>query len=342
MKAVFVGKTARDIRDYDIPKPGPGEILIKNVAVSSNPKDRKMPHLVEGWENIEGNDVAGYVEAVGEGVTKFKKGDKVAAFTKMLTDAKYGAYAEYTVSPAITAFHVPAKTSFEEAAALPLAYITAVVGLHLRLGLPGPGSQLSEDQKTILVYGAATTVGVYVTQLAKKAGHDVVGVAGSSLDLAESYGTDAIIDYRGKSVDEIADEISNAAGGSIHYVYDAISGNGSFEASVKALAKNGGGHYTHTLALNVKQAMSVPRGVKAHHESCHVAYDGEDEEREHCEKYFDLLGKWLEQGEFRSQRVEVIPGGLAGVEEGLRRLQDNEVKGQKLVYKIAETPGLNA
>ncbi|GAA5927258.1 zinc-binding alcohol dehydrogenase family protein [Sporobolomyces koalae] len=342
MKAVFVGKTAREIRDYDIPQPGPGEILIKNVAVSSNPKDWKMAQFIDGWENIEGNDIAGHVEAVGEGVTKFKKGDKVAAFTKMITDAKYGAYAEYTVSPAITAFHVPANTSFEQAAALPLAYITAVIGLHLRLGLPGPGSQLSEDQKTILVYGAATTVGVYVTQLAKKAGHNVVGVAGSSLAVAGSYGTDSLIDYRGKSVDEIADEISNAAGGSIHYVYDAVSEHGSFEASVKALAKNGGGKYTHVLPLSEEQTKSLPKGVTTHHEMCDVAYNGTDEEKQHCEKYFDLLGKWLEQREFRSQRLEVIPGGLAGVKEGLRRLQQNEVKGQKLVYRIAETPGLNA
>jgi len=50
------------------------------------------------WESIEGNDVAGHVEAVGEGVTKFKKGDKVAAFSKMVTGIQYGAYAEYTVS----------------------------------------------------------------------------------------------------------------------------------------------------------------------------------------------------------------------------------------------------
>ncbi|GAA5984595.1 hypothetical protein JCM5350_008151 [Sporobolomyces pararoseus] len=342
MKAVYVAKGVREIRDYEIPSPGAGEILIKNVAVSSNPKDWKMAEMIPDWKNIEGNDIAGYVEEVGEGVTKFKKGDKVAAFTKMVTDTKYGAYAEYTVSPSITAFHVPESTPFEEAAAFPLAYITAVIGLHLRLGLPEPGATLPEDAKTILVYGAATTVGVYVSQLAKKAGHRVVGVAGSSIELAKSYGADEIIDYRGKSVEQLAEEISKAAGGSIHYVYDAVSEHGSFEASSTALGKNGGGKYTHVLPLSEEQVKSLPKGVTAHHEVCNVAYGGTEEEKKHCEKYFDQLGEWLKKNEFRSQRVEVIPGGLEGVKEGLRKLQANEVKGQKLVYRIAETPGLKA
>ncbi|GAA5882235.1 hypothetical protein JCM16303_002297 [Sporobolomyces ruberrimus] len=342
MKAVFVGKNnVREIRDYEVPQPDAGEILIKNVAVSSNPKDWKMAELMD-WENVEGNDVAGYVEAVGEGVTKFKKGDKVAAFSKMFTATKYGAYAEYTVAPAVSSFHVDSKTSFETAAALPLAYITAVIGLHLRLGLPEPGSSLPEDAKTILVYGAATTVGVYVSQLAKKAGHRVIGVAGSSIELAKQYGADEIIDYRGKSIDQVAEEIKKAAGGSIHYVYDAVSEHGSFEASTMALGKNGGGKYTHVLPLSDEQTKSLPKGVTTHHEMCNVAYGGSEEEKAHCEKYFDLLGQWLEKGEFKSQRVEVIPGGLEGVKEGLRMLKEGEVKGQKLVYRIAETPGLSA
>lgn len=340
-----------------------------------------------GFENVEGNDVAGYVEAIGDGVTKFKKGDrvcsvvphssakpgaypsschdKVAAFTKMFTDAKYGAYAEFSVSvfrarlpefiarssdqivphqvsPSNTAFHLPSQASFEEAAALPLAYITAVIGLHLRLGLPEPGVALPRDAATILVYGAATTVGVYVTQLAKKAGHRVVGIAGGSIDLALSYGADDVIDYRGKTPEQLADEISQAAGGEIHYVYDAVAEHGSFEASVAALKKNGGGRYTHVLPISDEQAKSLPEGVTAHAEMCNVAYQGPEEEQKHCEKYFDLLGEWLAKGEFRTQRLEIVPGGLGGVEEGLRRLQQNEVKGQKLVYRIAETPGLKA
>jgi len=296
------------------------------------------------WESIEGNDVAGYVEAVGEGVTKFKKGDKVAAFTKMFTAIHYGAYAEYTVSPAISAFHLGSNTSFEEAAALPLAYITAVIGLHLRLGLPEPGSTLPEDAKTILVYGAATTVGVYVSQMAKKSAHRVIGVAGSSIELAKSYGADEVIDYRGKSPEELAEEIVKVGGGEIHYVYDAVSEHGSFEASTIALSKskNGTGKYTHVLPLSEEQTKTLPKGVTTHHEMCNVAYQGDEEEKKHCEKYFDLLGEWIEKGEFKSQRVELIPNGLEGVQEGLRMLKEGEVKGQKLFYRIADTPGLKA
>ncbi|GAA5892344.1 zinc-binding alcohol dehydrogenase family protein [Sporobolomyces salmoneus] len=341
MKAVFVGKNVREIREYPIPSPDAGEILIKNVAISQDPKDWKLCEISD-WENIEGNNVAGYVESVGEGVTKFKKGDKVAAFTKMVTDAKYGAYAEYTVSPSQTAFHVPEKTSFEEAAAFPLAYITAVIGLYLRLRLPEPGSPLPEDAKTICVYGCSSTVGVYVTQLAKKNGHKVVGVAGASIELAESYGADEVIDYRGKSADQLAEEISKADGGKIHYIYDATVEHGAFEASTKALGKNGGGRYTHVLPISEEQAKSLPEGVTAHLEMCDAAYKGPKEEQELCEKYFDLLGQWLEKGEFRPQRLEILPGGLEGVKEGLRRLKEGEVRGQKLVLRIADTPGLKA
>lgn len=68
-----------------------------DVAVSSNPKDWKLPYYLDPYAAVEGNDVAGLIEEVGEGVTDYKKGDKVAAFSKMRTADKYGAYAEYTV-----------------------------------------------------------------------------------------------------------------------------------------------------------------------------------------------------------------------------------------------------
>ena len=78
-----------------------------------------------------GDDVAGYVHTVGAGVTEFKPGDRVGAFHEMMTP--HGSFAEYAIAWAKTTFHIPAETTFEEAATIPLAAMTAVVGLVCRL-----------------------------------------------------------------------------------------------------------------------------------------------------------------------------------------------------------------
>lgn len=94
MKGVFFSSklpNLTEIRDLDIPEPGDDEILVKNVAVASNPKDWKVPMWMPEWEAVEGNDIAGTVEKVGKNVSEFKEGDRVAAFTVMRTNTKYGA-----------------------------------------------------------------------------------------------------------------------------------------------------------------------------------------------------------------------------------------------------------
>jgi NADPH:quinone reductase-like Zn-dependent oxidoreductase len=96
MKGVFFSHRLPnlcELRTFPIPKPDRQEILVKNVCVASNPKDFKYPEWNRDWHSIEGNDIAGVVESVGEGVTEFRKGDRVAAYTKMHTDIKFGAYA---------------------------------------------------------------------------------------------------------------------------------------------------------------------------------------------------------------------------------------------------------
>ncbi|GAA5947211.1 hypothetical protein JCM3775_007596 [Rhodotorula graminis] len=338
MKAVFVGKTTRDLVDRDIPTPGPNEVLIKNVAVSSNPKDAKLPIFIPGYEAIEGNDIAGYVEAVGSDVTRFKKGDKVAAFTVMKTHDKYGAYAEYSVSPDNTAFHLGPNTSFEDAAALPLAYITAAIGLFKRLQLLEPG-QSGDRDGAVLVYGGATTVGVYAIQLLKAAGYHVVAVAGASQAVATSYGADEVIDYRHKSNDELVDAIAASHGGKgVTHVYDAVSEHGSTQASLGALIKSGrGGRYTYVLPIDDAELAFLPATIKHERTLCATAHE---DEGEFAQRWFDWVGDKMDKGEFRAQKVTVVPGGLEGVKEGLRRLQEGEVHGEKLVYRINETPGL--
>ncbi|GAA6042015.1 hypothetical protein JCM8097_009146 [Rhodosporidiobolus ruineniae] len=343
MKAVYVSKEGRDLKDYPVPSPQPGEILVKNIAVSSNPKDFKIPLYMAPYAAVEGNDIAGHVEQVGEGVTKFKKGDKVAAFTKMRTDDRFGAYAEYTCSPSNTAFHLGPKTSFEEAAAFPLAYITAAIGLFKRLSLPTPDAPAKDDHPAVLVWGGATTVGVYAIQLLKKANLHVVAVAGSSQSVPLSYGADAVIDYRGKSDAELISSITSAANGRIRYAFDAVSENGTLEILAEALHQLGEAGKEPTkvsyvlTASKEQEQLYAAKQVGFERCLCATAY-GEDSD--FAEHWFDRLGEWVEEGSFRSQKVTVIPGGLEGVKEGLRRLQQGEVRGEKLVYRIAETPGL--
>jgi NADPH:quinone reductase-like Zn-dependent oxidoreductase len=112
-EAVVDINTSVHIKDVAIPKPATGQVLIQIVVSGTNPKDWKLPKwLPEGTEpRNQGDDIAGYVAAVGEGVIGFKKGDRVAAFHEM--QAPHGSYAEYGIAWDYSTFHLPESVSFE-------------------------------------------------------------------------------------------------------------------------------------------------------------------------------------------------------------------------------------
>lgn len=112
MKEAFIDKNLSvTIRDVDIPRPELGQLLIRVVVSGTNPKDWKLPRWQPENPMNPGDDIAGYVEAVGEGVQKFRKGDKVAAFHEMMSP--HGSYAEYAIAWEHTTFHLSEKTTFE-------------------------------------------------------------------------------------------------------------------------------------------------------------------------------------------------------------------------------------
>jgi NADPH-dependent curcumin reductase CurA len=102
------------VHDVPTPKPNADQVLIKVVFSGSNPKDWKYPKYSGDPTKPQnsGDDIAGFVEAVGENVVEFKKGDRVAAFHQMRTP--HGSFAEYAISWSHTTFHLPNKTTFEE------------------------------------------------------------------------------------------------------------------------------------------------------------------------------------------------------------------------------------
>jgi NADPH:quinone reductase-like Zn-dependent oxidoreductase len=201
----------------DRPVPGAGDVLVKVLATSVNPADwhsmRGKPvfsritlGLRRPKHQILGVDVAGQVEAVGGDVTGFRPGDAVYA---NLLNHGYGGFAEYVLVPADVVSLKPANLSFEEAAAVPMAAVTALQGLRHR-GDIQPGQQ-------VLINGASGGVGTFAVQIAKSYGAEVTGVTSTrNIDLVRSLGADHVIDYTttdftrsGRRYDLILDTIGN-------------------------------------------------------------------------------------------------------------------------------------
>ncbi|KAL5498915.1 hypothetical protein ACEPAH_1433 [Sanghuangporus vaninii] len=337
---VLSTKTSETLQTFPVPSPGPEEVLIKNVAVAANPKDWKMPIFTPNYSAIEGNDVAGIIVKVGEGVTEYKGGERVAAFSIMGSgDNKYGAYAQYTVAPAATTFPIPESTSFEEAATLPLAVGTVFIGLFKQLGIP---EQSSGEQKGIIINGAASSVGAYAVQLSKRAGLFVIGVAGSSKDYAKSLGADVIVDYREHTGDALEKALIEAATGkNVQWAFDVITEKGSTVLLSRVLAKvspTGKGKVTFLLPVSDDELKQFPEGIEHKHTFVGTAY-GEDKDL--SARFYRQIGQWLAASPpFQPNRVKVLPGGLTSVPKGLELLKTGKVHGEKLVYRIAETPGL--
>jgi NADPH:quinone reductase-like Zn-dependent oxidoreductase len=187
----YGGSERLTIREVEAPRPGPGEVLVRVQATSVNPIDWKIRagHLRfvkrARFPAILGFDVSGEVVEIGPEVSRFAPGDAVYG---LLDSPLGGAYAEYAVARESSLAGKPDSLSFEEAAAVPLAGLTALQALRDR-GELSPGERL-------LVNGAAGGVGHFAVQLGAALGAEVTGVAsGRNRDLVLALGASRMIDY---------------------------------------------------------------------------------------------------------------------------------------------------
>lgn len=185
-------------RDVEKPSPKDHEVLVRVHAASVNKADwfqltgkpfitRLFTGALRKPKNtILGADIAGVVEAVGRNVTKFQPGDEVFGDT---SGAGSGGFAEYVCAPENVWAAKPANVSFEEAATVPMAGVTALQGLRDK-GRLQPG-------QSVLVHGASGGVGTFAVQLAKAFGATVTAVCSTrNVEMARSIGANHVIDYR--------------------------------------------------------------------------------------------------------------------------------------------------
>jgi NADPH:quinone reductase-like Zn-dependent oxidoreductase len=205
------------LREVDMPVAADNEVLVRVHAAAVNARDwhlmrgdpyvaRLMDRRTFGSDGpkikIRGTDFAGRVEAVGSGVTRFSPGDEVFGEVN-------GAFAEFVAVPDEVVEPKPANLTFEQAAAMPLAANTALMGLR-------DSAQVQSGQR-VLINGASGGVGTFAVQIAKSFGADVTGVCSTrNLDLVRSIGADHVIDYtredftrNGQRYDVVFDLVGN-------------------------------------------------------------------------------------------------------------------------------------
>jgi NADPH:quinone reductase-like Zn-dependent oxidoreductase len=230
MKAVYIKHGLRNSLVYgDCPKPKakPYEVLIEVHATSVNPSDWKIIPFLKLLPGIKGpfrpvilgQDVSGVVVEVGRFVKNFKKGDSVYSFNFTLG----GAYAEYIAIASSMVAHKPSNMTYEEAAAVPEAALTAWQAL-LKLAKMKSGDQ-------VLVIGASGGVGSYGVQIAKALGASVTGVCSTTnIELVKTLGADQVIDYKKEKFNDILTGYD--------IVFDCV-GNESLQSCASILKSDG-------------------------------------------------------------------------------------------------------
>jgi NADPH:quinone reductase-like Zn-dependent oxidoreductase len=217
-----------ELKEIDTPVAADDQVLVRVHAASVNPVDwhrmRGAPSLIRGSEGLTkpkntglGADVAGRVEAVGRHVTQVQPGDEVFGMS-IRTCAEYVRVAEHGIAPK------PANLTFEQAAAVPVAALTALQGLRDK-GQIQPGHK-------VLINGAAGGVGTFAVQIAKSFGAEVTGVCSTrNVEMVRSIGADQVIDYT-------QEDFARKSGERYDLILDAV-GNRSLSAFRRVLKPEG-------------------------------------------------------------------------------------------------------
>ena len=216
------------IEHLDDPAPGPGEVLVDVQAAGINFPDL----LVIGGQYqvrtdppfIPGGECAGIVAATGEGVTRYKPGDRVIAIPLL------GAFAEKCVAPENRCLPLPSKLSFEQGAGFTVTYATSWHAFRQSTKL--------QEGETVLVLGAAGGVGITAVEIARALGARVIAAASSEekLQFAREAGADEVINYSESDLRESVKELT--AGKGVDVVYDPVGGETALQA-FKSLAWSG-------------------------------------------------------------------------------------------------------
>ncbi|PIL24399.1 hypothetical protein GSI_14152 [Ganoderma sinense ZZ0214-1] len=327
----------------------PDEILVKVEATALNPIDWKIQSFglfIEKFPAVLGFDAAGTIAQIGEDIpsSSFAVGDRVVVqgWYDPVKKSTVGAFTEYFVLPSKFVAKIPASTSFDEGATILSGIATSAFPLYnqdptaasVKLTAPWlEGGRGKYAGKPFLVLGGAGSMGQYVIQFARLSGFSPIITTASlhNAPFLKSIGATHVLD-RNLPSDQLIAEATKLAGSHFEVVYDAISTPDTFSTAY-ALTAQGGSLVTVLVSeeLNAKgkqdgKAVHMAHGLFAPPLNHDIG-----------RTLLDALPALLESGDIKPNRTEILPGGLNGVPDGLRRLKNNQVSGVKLVVHPQDT-----
>lgn len=325
MKAIVLDKPGSPDKLYlkEILKPLPkkGEILVKVHSVGLNPVDYKIAatgHPNWNYPFVLGLDVAGVIESLGQEVADLKIGDKVFYHGDL---SKQGGFAEYAVTAAHSAAKLPEGLSYEEAAALPCAGLTAYQALYRKINI--------KNMKSIIVHGGAGGVGGFAIQLAKLEGLQVITTCSkSNNEWVKKLGADYTIDYKNENIKERIKEITMGRG--VDVILNTISEESAF-SDIENLAFNG--HLICIIGLpDITQINTWEKAISVHTLALGGAHgSGDVIAQRDLAQMAKEFGKLVSEKKINPMVEQLI--SLEEIPSFLNKLSERHVKG-KIVAKI--------
>src|SRR5256712_12797885 len=236
MKAIrvhkFGGPEVLQLDDVPDPKPGPGQVVVRIRAAGVNPVDTYIRSgsyaMLPTLPYVPGNDCAGVIETVGQGVTRFKRGDRV--YVVRTTTPMAGGYAELALCEASTVHPLPANVSFSQGAGVSVPYGTAYRGLHHKAH--------ARSGETLLVHGASGGVGIAAVQLGVAHGMTVIGTGGTERGrkLVAEQGAQHMLDHTAPDYTKRLMEITGNRGADV--ILEMLA-NVNLQKDIDAVARFG-------------------------------------------------------------------------------------------------------
>jgi NADPH:quinone reductase len=249
------------------------------------------------------------------------------------------------VGQADTTFHMPTSMTFEEAATVPLAAMTALLAVFVKLGLPEPWARFRDPsvKDGVVVYGGSTAIGAYAIKLLQKADiHPVYAIAGKAKDFVSSLideeKGDRVFDYRvGKEA--LLKEVKEAVGaGRPKFAFDAVSENGTTQLVAEMVDPTA--RITTSLPAMDESGNLIPKphGLSDSYDVTFTSVgDSHEGQKDFAAAWYRLLGKGLRDGWFTPHPHESVPGGLEGIAKALSDLKEGKASGVKYVVRVAES-----